>query len=229
MASSGIQNFTAIDNRTRSDEGEPSKELSPELIQVCHFLIYGIWVCLQGVNTFLWWHVTLIVLQMSRIILLKSISKIMLVCHLLIVSEGWSKLLGLPGVVAVTLTSGCKLCVDVSTMITGKDGFVLFCEITIITGNAVYLMGILLITHKRKANLWIIVGTITLSVFIVGCVENSVLLKCRNSEEKTRRLRIRSSAEFLYSMTCVVICSHRRSHLSHFYRVSYRYFWRRDS
>ncbi len=170
MASSGIQNFTAIDNRTRSDEGEPSKELSPELIQVCHFLIYGIWVCLQGVNTFLWWHVTLIVLQMSRIILMKSISKIMLVCHLLIVSEGWSKLLGLPGVVAVTLTSGCKLCVDVSTMITGKDGFVLFCEITIITGNAVYLMGILLITHKRKANLWIIVGTITLSVFIVGCV-----------------------------------------------------------
>ncbi len=53
--------------------------------------------------------------------------------------------------------------------------------------------------------------------------------KVENSEEKTRRLRIRSSAEFLYSMTCVVICSHRRSHLSHFYRVSYRYFWRRDS
>ncbi len=53
--------------------------------------------------------------------------------------------------------------------------------------------------------------------------------KVENSEEKTRRLRIRSSAEFLYSMTCVVICSHRRSHLSHFYRVSYRSFWRRDS
>ncbi len=49
-----------------------------------------------------------------------------------------------------------------------------------------------------------------------GSVENSVLLKCRNSEEKTRRLRIRSSAEFLYSMTCVVICSHRRSHLKSF-------------
>ncbi len=66
-------------------------------------------------------------------------------------------------------------------------------------------------------------------IFAQTSVENSVLLKCRNSEEKTRRLRIRSSAEFLYSMTCVVICSHRRSHLSHFYRVSYRYFWRRDS
>ncbi len=47
-------------------------------------------------------------------------------------------------------------------------------------------------------------------------VENSVLLKCRNSEEKTRRLRIGLSAEFLYSMTCVVICSHRRSHLKSF-------------
>ncbi len=52
--------------------------------------------------------------------------------------------------------------------------------------------------------------------------------KVENSEEKTRRLRIRSSAEFLYSMTCVVICSHRRSPLSHFYRVSYRQNWRRD-
>ncbi len=50
----------------------------------------------------------------------------------------------------------------------------------------------------------------------LGCVENFVLLKCRNSEEKTRRLRIGSSAEFLYSMTCVVICSHRRSPLKSF-------------
>ncbi len=62
----------------------------------------------------------------------------------------------------------------------------------------------------------------------MGLVENFVLLKCRNSEEKTRRLRIGLSAEFLYSMTCVVICSHRRSPLSHFYRVSYRQNWRRS-
>ncbi len=40
--------------------------------------------------------------------------------------------------------------------------------------------------------------------------------KVENSEEKTRRLRIGLSAEFLYSMTCVVICSHRRSHLKSF-------------
>ncbi len=52
--------------------------------------------------------------------------------------------------------------------------------------------------------------------FPLYSVENFVLLKCRNSEEKTRRLRIGSSAEFLYSMTCVVICSHRRSHLKSF-------------
>ncbi len=62
----------------------------------------------------------------------------------------------------------CKLCVD--ARITGKDGFVFFCEITMIVGNAVYLMGILLIKHKRKANLWVTVGTITLSVFILGCI-----------------------------------------------------------
>ncbi len=51
---------------------------------------------------------------------------------------------------------------------------------------------------------------------VQNTVENFVLLKCRNSEEKTRRLRIGLSAEFLYSMTCVVICSHRRSHLKSF-------------
>ncbi len=55
-----------------------------------------------------------------------------------------------------------------------------------------------------------------ISLYTWGTVENSVLLKCRNSEEKTRRLRIGLSAEFLYSMTCVVICSHRRSHLKSF-------------
>ncbi len=91
------------------------------------------------------------------------------------VSDGWGKLLSLRGVIAVTLTSVCKLCVDASTKITGKDGFVLFCEITMIMGNAVYLMGILLIKHKRKANLWVFVGTITLSVFILGC-----MLRCED-------------------------------------------------
>ncbi len=155
---------------TRNDEGETSKGLSPDLIQVCHFLIYAIWVCLQGVNTFLCWHVMITILQITRIILMKSISKIMLVCLLLTVSDGWSKLLGLRGVVAVTLISVCELCIDASTKITGKDGFVLFCEITMIMGNAVYLMGILLIKHKMKANLWVIVGTITLSVFILGFI-----------------------------------------------------------
>ncbi len=53
-------------------------------------------------------------------------------------------------------------------------------------------------------------------MYPLGSVKNFVLLKCRNSEEKTRRLRIGLSAEFLYSMTCVVICSHRRSHLKSF-------------
>ncbi len=82
MASNGTQNLTTINNMTRDDEGEISKGLSPDLIQVCHFLIYAIWVCLQGLNTFLWWHVTITILQMIRIILMKSMSKIMLVCHL---------------------------------------------------------------------------------------------------------------------------------------------------
>ncbi len=60
------------------------------------------------------------------------------------------------------------MCIDASTKITGKDGFVLFCEITMIMGNAVYLMGILLIKHKMKANLWVIVGTITLVFLFWG-------------------------------------------------------------
>ncbi len=40
---------------------------------------------------------------------MKSISKIMLVCHLLTVSDGWGKILGLRGVIAVTLTSVCTV------------------------------------------------------------------------------------------------------------------------
>ncbi len=79
MASNGAQNLTAINNMTRDEEGEISKGLSPDLIQVCHFFIYAIWVSLQGLNKFLWWHVTITILQMTRILLMKSISKIMLV------------------------------------------------------------------------------------------------------------------------------------------------------
>lgn len=35
--------------------------------------------------------------------------------------------------------------------------------------NAIYLMGILLIRHGKEANVWLIVGTMTLSAFVVGC------------------------------------------------------------
>ncbi len=73
-------------------------------------------------------------------------------------------------------------------------------------GWSVCVSGSSLVLHK----------TLKTSFLTLHVVENSVLLKCRNSEEKTRRLRIRSPAEFLYSMTCVVICSHRRSHLKSF-------------
>ncbi len=62
MASNGTQNLTTINNMTRDDEGETSKGFSPDFIQVCHFLIYAIWVSLQGLNTFLWWHVTIKIL-----------------------------------------------------------------------------------------------------------------------------------------------------------------------
>ncbi len=54
------------------------------------------------------------------------------------------------------------------------------------------------------------------SKMLIWCCWKLCSSKVENSEEKTRRLRIRSSAEFLYSMTCVVICSHRRSHLKSF-------------
>ncbi len=98
-----------LPNATKGDEGEIPRGLSPDLIQVGPFVIFTIWVFLQGVNTFLWWHVSIIVFQMTWIILMKSMSKIILVCHLLTVSDGWSNLIGLRGVIAVTLTSVCKL------------------------------------------------------------------------------------------------------------------------
>lgn len=83
-------------------------------------------------------------------------------------SDGWSNLIGLRGVIAVTLISVCKLCIDVSTKITVKYVFVMCCEITMIVFNAIYLMGILLIRHGKEANVWLIVGTMTLSACVVG-------------------------------------------------------------
>lgn len=67
MASNGTQNFTTA-NATKGEEGEIPRGLSPDFIQVCQFVIFTIWVFLQGVNKFLWWHVSITIFQMTRII-----------------------------------------------------------------------------------------------------------------------------------------------------------------
>ncbi len=53
----------------------------------------------------------------------------------------------------------------------GKDGYVKCCEITMIVLNALYLMGILLIKYGKEVNIWLIVGTIKLSAFVLGCLD----------------------------------------------------------
>ncbi len=99
---------------------------------------------------------------------MKRISKIILICNVIIISEGWSKILGIRGVIALTMTSVCKLCIDLSVMILKKENFVFWCEMTIISINAVYLMGILMVKHRREACLWVFIGSITLSAFLLG-------------------------------------------------------------
>ncbi len=72
-------------------------------------------------------------------------------------------------------------------------------------------------------------NSVTVSFLVVLKLCSS---KVENSEEKTRRLRIGLSAEFLYSMTCLVVCSHRKSHLKSFLqgifigRIGGGTFWR---
>lgn len=177
MASNGtnIEN----ENGTKAGAGETAIGFSSTtLVEVSELLIFGLWMLVQGVNKNLWWHCIFSISQIARILVLGSISKIDLVCHMLAVSEGWSNIIGLPGVVALGITSTCKLCIDIIAKINRKDPFVLWCEITIIVCAAVYLMGVLLIIHGKEANLWIIVG-IPLTSFILGCLlkkEDIILL-----------------------------------------------------
>ncbi len=67
------------------------------------------------------------------------------------------------------LSSISKLGIDISIKIIEKDNFVVWGEITIIICTALYLMGVLIIKHGKEANLWIIVGTLTLTAFMLGC------------------------------------------------------------
>lgn len=86
------------------------------------------------------------------------------------ISEGWSNIVGFPGIISLGITSICKLCFDVTSKIIEKNQFILWCEIAMIVCNAVYLMGVLLIRHDKEANLWIVIGIMTLTYFILGCL-----------------------------------------------------------
>lgn len=119
------------------------------LIQVSESGIFVLWVLIQGIDRNLCWHLMVAFLQIIRIILMKRISQIILVCNVIIISEGWSKILGVRGMIALTMTSVCKLCIDVSVKILGKDDFVLWCEMTIISIDAIYLMGIPMFRYRR--------------------------------------------------------------------------------
>ncbi len=130
--------------------------------------IFVLWVLIQRVDRNLCWHLMGAFLQIIRIILMKRISKIILVCNVIMISEGWSKILGIWGMIDLTMTSVCKLCIDVSVKILEKDDFVLRCEMSIISIDAIYLMGVLMFRHGREASLWIVVGTITLNAFLLG-------------------------------------------------------------
>ncbi len=166
MASNWADNQTT--NGTVGGNGEVSPVVPESLIQVSEIGIFILWVLIQSLRQNLCWHLTGAFLQIIRIILMKRISKIILICNVIIISEGWSKILGVRGLIALTMTSVCKLCIDLSVMILEKDDFVFWCEMTIISINAVYLMGILMVKHRREACLWVVVGTITLSAFLLG-------------------------------------------------------------
>ncbi len=60
-------------------------------------------------------------------------------------------------------------------------------------------------------------------------VENSVLLKCRKLRREDQETSDSIVGFFIEKPQADGSCSHRNLILSHFYRVSYRYFWRRDS
>ncbi len=68
----------------------------------------------------------------------------------------------------------------------------------------------------------------TLSGFTAPSVVNSVLLKCRKLRREDQETSDWNVSRILYSMTCLVICSHRKSHLKSFLQGSYRQNWRRD-
>ncbi len=70
----------------------------------------------------------------------------------------------------------------------------------------------------------------TLSGFTAASVENFVLLKCRKLRREDQETSdwIVSRISLFYDMCCYLQSS-KISILSHFYRVSYRSFWRRDS
>lgn len=44
------------------------------------------WMLLQGINKKFWWHCLMSILQIGRVIMMRKISKLILVCGLMIIS-----------------------------------------------------------------------------------------------------------------------------------------------
>ncbi len=99
MASNGTN--SEIENGTNSGAGESTIGFSSTtLVEVSELIIFGLYVIIQGVNKNLCWHCIFSFFQFTRILLMKKISKIILVCHMLAISDGWSNIIGFEGILA---------------------------------------------------------------------------------------------------------------------------------
>lgn len=72
---------------------------------------------------------------------MKKLSKMILVCSLMTLSEGWQKLLEQRGTLVLAISSLCKMGIDITSVMIKQDNFVLWGEVTVIIISALYLIG----------------------------------------------------------------------------------------
>lgn len=95
MSSIGEANATDANATTAEAGGSGIEIINPE--QVSEIGVFIIWMMIQFFTKNLCWHLFLGFIQIVRVLIIGEISKMILVCDIMIVSDGWSQLLGTKG------------------------------------------------------------------------------------------------------------------------------------
>lgn len=139
-------------NATGEENLPGTSNVFPQVLLI-EMIIYSLWMIFQGATKYLWWHYSVSAVQISRILLIENLSKLIFVCGLLTSSEVWSRMFETRGLAVLFISCVCKLGTDLLRKLVEKNHYGIWGDISIMTCATLYLVILLVCRYGKKANL----------------------------------------------------------------------------